>query len=80
MLRSNDSNCTSSYAGHVKITWPIFFFFAYCLFHLSIVYGLVSLVYITSLEEEPPCSTMMRSNSGAPAPPISSMGAPAPPT
>jgi hypothetical protein len=80
VLQSNDKYCTSSYVGHVKITWPIFFFFVYCLFHLSIIYGLVSLVLITSLEKDPPCSTMMCSNSGAPAPPINNTGALAPPT
>jgi hypothetical protein len=29
VLRSNNSNCTISYAYHVRITWPIFFFFSY---------------------------------------------------
>jgi hypothetical protein len=51
VLQSNDKYCTSSYAGHVKITWPIFFFLTMILFHLVINYGLFTLVYITSLEK-----------------------------
>jgi hypothetical protein len=51
VLRSNNDNYTSSYAGHVKITWPIFFFLTMILFHLVIDYGLFTLTYITSLEK-----------------------------
>jgi hypothetical protein len=50
VLRSNDKYCTSSYAGHVKITWPIFFFIIFS-FSFFIGYGLAALMYITSSEQ-----------------------------